>query len=79
MSEGWVEYFQMGGGGGRGADRTNMKKAPTRFVLVKSRVVKGPAGSWPMRPRPRQRNPIATTTAGTKAHLNDYKKAVTLK
>ena len=46
-----------------------MKKAPARFVEVKSMVVKGPFGFWPMRPRPRQSNPTETETAHPKAHL----------
>ena len=46
-----------------------MKKAPARFVEVKSMVVKGPFGFWPMRPRPKQSNPTETATAHPKAHL----------
>ena len=53
-----------------------MKKAPARFPTVKSIVVNGPVGFWPMRPRPRQSIPMETATAGMKAHLSNEKSDV---
>jgi hypothetical protein len=50
-----------------------MKKAPARFPTVKSMVVKGPVGFWPMRPRPRHSIPMETATVGMKAHLSNEK------
>ncbi len=49
----------------------NMKKAPARFVTVKSIVVNGPVGFWPKRPRPRQSMPMETATEDIKAHLTN--------
>ena len=53
-----------------------MKKAPARFPTVKSIVVNGPVGFWPMRPRPRQSIPMETATVGMKAHLSNEKSDV---